>query len=78
MEKSLKSINYKFSFRILYPAQDKKMVLDIDSLRSDRGGDPDKVRQNQKDRFCDPGLVDTALMCDEKWKKGDFILSFLL
>ena len=46
------------------------MVLDIESLRPERGGDPDKVRQNQRDRYCNPGLVDTALEFDDKWKKG--------
>ena len=48
------------------------MVLDIESLRPERGGDPDKVRQNQRDRYCNPGLVDTALDFDDKWKKGLF------
>ena len=46
------------------------MVLDIDSLRPERGGDPEKVRQNQRDRYCDPNLVDIALQFDDKWKKG--------
>ena len=50
--------------------QNFAMVLDIDALRVDRGGDPDKVRKNQISRFCDPGLVDTALLYDDKWKKG--------
>ncbi len=46
------------------------MVLDINSLRPERGGDPEKVRKNQKDRYCDPNLVDVALQFDDKWKKG--------
>lgn len=48
------------------------MVLDIDSLRPERGGDPEKVRQNQRDRYCDPNLVDVALQFDDKWKKERF------
>jgi len=48
------------------------MVLDIDLLRVERGGDPDLVRTNQRQRFADPGLVDTILQWDEKWKKARF------
>lgn len=41
------------------------MPLDINVLRKDRGGDPDFWRENQRRRFCDPGLVDTVLALDE-------------
>ncbi len=34
------------------------MVIDIDLLRADRGGDPEKIRENQRKRFKDPGMVD--------------------
>jgi seryl-tRNA synthetase len=46
------------------------MVLDIDELRPEKGGNPDKVRENQKKRFCDVGMVDKIMESDDKWRKG--------
>jgi seryl-tRNA synthetase len=43
------------------------MPIDINFLRKDRGGDPDFWRENQRKRFCDPGLVDLVLSLDEVW-----------
>lgn len=40
------------------------MPIDINSLRVDHGGDPDFWRENQRRRFCDPGLVDLVLQLD--------------
>ncbi len=40
------------------------MPIDIKSLRADSGGDPDFWRENQRRRFCDPGLVDVVLGFD--------------
>lgn len=37
------------------------MVLDLDSFRSDRGSDPNKVRINQEKRFKDLKLVETVI-----------------
>lgn len=37
------------------------MVLDLDSFRSDKGGDPNKVRVNQEKRFKDLKLVETVI-----------------
>ena len=31
------------------------MVLDIDQFRPEKGGNPDKIKENQKKRFCDEG-----------------------
>ena len=45
-------------------------MLDLELLRVERGGDPERVKQNQRDRFSDPSLVDTVLDLDDKWKKG--------
>jgi seryl-tRNA synthetase len=42
------------------------MVLDVEVVRSD----PDRVRENQRKRFCDESLVDTVLSLDSQWKKG--------
>lgn len=46
------------------------MVLDIDLLRSDKGGDPDKIRENQKLRFKDLQLVETVIEKDAEWRKN--------
>lgn len=37
------------------------MVLDLDTFRADKGGDPDKVRKNQELRFKDLNLVETVI-----------------
>ena len=29
------------------------MVLDIDQFRTEKGGNPEKIKENQKKRFCD-------------------------
>ena len=34
------------------------MVLDIDQFRPEKGGNPDKIKENQKKRFCDEGERD--------------------
>lgn len=46
------------------------MVLDIDELRPEKGGNPDKVRENQRLRFNDVTMVDKIIESDEKWRKG--------
>lgn len=45
------------------------MVLDLDSFRKDKGGDPDKIRENQKLRFKDLNLVETVIASDAEWRK---------
>jgi len=51
--------------------QAKEMPIDINSLRTDRGGDPDAVRDAQRKRFKeDPdGLVDAVLTLDKRWRE---------
>ena len=34
------------------------MVLDIDLYRAEKGGNPDKIKENQKKRFCDEGKLE--------------------
>lgn len=46
-----------------------KMVLDIELFRSDKGGDPDKIRENQAKRFKDVTLVDKVIEFDTQWRK---------
>ena len=51
------------------------MPIDINLLRKDKGGDPDKVRKSEKDRFTDtPGLVDEIIDLDSKWVKAKYSL----
>lgn len=45
------------------------MTLDIDLFRADKGGDPEKMRKNQRDRFKDIGLVETVIEQDNKWRQ---------
>lgn len=45
------------------------MVLDIDFFRLEKGRDPDKIRENQKKRFKDVGLVDIIIDNDTKWRQ---------
>lgn len=46
------------------------MVLDLDLFRKDKGGDPDKIRENQKLRFKDLNLVETVISTDGEWRKN--------
>lgn len=48
------------------------MVLDIELFRSDKGGDPDKIRQNQAKRFKDVTLVDKVVAHDTEWRKARY------
>jgi len=50
------------------------MVLDIDLFRPENGGDPEKIRQNQKSRFKSTELVDLVVENDKLWRKTRFQL----
>ncbi|XP_059477217.1 serine--tRNA ligase, cytoplasmic isoform X2 [Neocloeon triangulifer] len=45
------------------------MVLDLDLFRTEKGGNPEKVRANQAQRFKNVALVDTVLEMDAKWRQ---------
>lgn len=45
------------------------MVLDLDLFRSDKGGNPDKIRENQIKRFKDVELVNTVTEKDTVWRQ---------
>ncbi|XP_020608669.1 serine--tRNA ligase, cytoplasmic-like [Orbicella faveolata] len=49
-----------------------KMVLDLDLYRADKGGDPEKIRENQSKRYKDTTLVDQVVEADTKWRKLRF------
>ncbi|MBN3289121.1 SYSC protein, partial [Polypterus senegalus] len=48
------------------------MVLDLDLFRTDKGGDPDKIRETQAKRFKDVSLVDKLVAADGEWRKCRF------
>ena len=43
------------------------MVLDLDLFRTEKGGDPEKVRKNQIARFKSVELVEKVIDNDVKW-----------
>lgn len=45
------------------------MVLDLDLYRADKGGDPEKIRENQSKRYKETTLVDQIVEADTKWRK---------
>ncbi|XP_031825415.1 seryl-tRNA synthetase [Nomia melanderi] len=45
------------------------MVLDLDLFRKDKGFDPDKIRENQKNRFKDVNLVNVVIEKDKIWRQ---------
>lgn len=46
------------------------MVLDIELFRADKGGNPDKIKENQAKRFKDVTLVDKVVTHDTQWRKS--------
>jgi len=48
------------------------MVLDLDLFRPDKGGNPDAIKENQKKRFKDLGMIDKITELDGKWRKLRF------
>lgn len=53
----------------LSDSQRGKMVLDLDLFRTDKGGDPEIVRETQRKRFKDVTLVDKLVAADTEWRK---------
>jgi len=51
----------------------RHMVLDLELFRADKGGDPDKIRENQRKRFKDVTLVDKVVEADTKWRKRKLV-----
>ncbi|XP_078034919.1 seryl-tRNA synthetase [Augochlora pura] len=45
------------------------MVLDLDLFRENKGFNPDKIRENQKNRFKDVNLVDLVIEKDKLWRQ---------
>jgi len=49
----------------------RRMVLDLELFRADKGGDPNKIRENQRKRFKDVSYVDKVVEADTKWRKRE-------
>lgn len=49
------------------------MPIDINLLRVDAGGDPEKVKKSERDRFRDDSIVDQIIEIDNKWRKCKYI-----
>ena len=47
------------------------MSIDINSIRSDKGGDPNKVIDSEKKRFKDPKNINDLIEVDKKWRVGN-------
>lgn len=54
------------------------MVLDIDLFRVDKGGNPEIIFKNERDRFKDTKRVELVLEADENWRKCKFFLRIIL
>lgn len=57
------------------------MVLDIDLLRDEKSGpgSAGKIKEAQKKRFKDEGLVDKVTNADSEWRKGMYVCkSFIM
>ena len=48
------------------------MPIDINLLRVDAGGDPERVKKSERDRFRDDSIVDQIIEIDNKWRKRKF------
>lgn len=46
------------------------MVLDIQLFRKDKGNDPELIKESQRRRFANVGVVDQIVELDEEAKKG--------
>ena len=40
------------------------------AVYAEKGGNPELVRESQRRRFADPGLVDRVIELDAKWRDG--------
>lgn len=54
------------------------MVLDVELFRTDKGGDPEKMRENQRRRFKDEKLVDMVVEKDNQWRQRMWNFYFVI
>lgn len=49
-------------------------MLDVNLFRTEKGGDPERIRESQRRRFANVGLVDEVIRLDEEWRRVSWIL----
>ncbi|KAI8475839.1 MAG: seryl-tRNA synthetase [Monoraphidium minutum] len=49
-------------------------MLDINLFREDKGGNPELIRESQRRRYADVGLVDKVLELDAQWRQARFAM----
>ena len=54
------------------------MVFDVELFRTDKGGDPEKMRENQRRRFKDEKLVDMVVEKDNQWRQRMWNFYFVI
>ncbi|KAK5970148.1 putative serine--tRNA ligase cytoplasmic, partial [Trichostrongylus colubriformis] len=50
------------------------MVLDMDLFREEKGGNPEVIRNSQRQRYSDAAIVDKVIELDQAWRKERFLL----
>ncbi|XP_068703232.1 serine--tRNA ligase, cytoplasmic-like [Montipora foliosa] len=68
----LKFFPVTFGYPRYFSVSSTRMVLDLDLFRVNKGGDPEKIRENQSKRYKDTKLVDEIVEADDKWRKLRF------
>jgi seryl-tRNA synthetase len=53
--------------------KERKMGLDINLFRTDKGGNPDLVRESQRRRYAPVETVDEIIALDKDWIKGELV-----
>ena len=61
-------LSFVIAFRTIHTPPFTIMPIDINSLRTYRGGNPDAYRTYMTQRYKDPSLVDQVLAKDELWR----------
>ena len=49
-------------------------MLDVNDFLTDRGGDPQKIKESQRRRFASEGAVDEVLQYFENARRGNSLL----
>ena len=52
-------------------------MLDINLFRTEKGGDPEIVKESQRRRYAPVELVDKVIELDVQWREGTFLSTAL-
>lgn len=50
-------------------------MLDINLFREEKGGNPEKIRESQRRRFANVGLVDEVIELDKVWRQRNHLIT---